>query len=272
VADELIDVGTGVRLHYRRVGSGEPLLLAMGTAGALGLWAPVEAALAARYDVVSFDYRGLGASERGDGVMTASSLADDVVGLFDALEIPRAHVLGWSLGSAVAQELALKQPEGVGSLVLYGTFGRLDAFGTALFTAMKHPWQTGDVADGLVAFGVGYSPEFLDSPDFSEFVEWTTPLAPSTPDQGRAVAEQFTAGLEFDSLDRVAGITAPTLVLAGQKDIITPPRLGRAVADRIPNAKFEVITGERSSHGLMFERTDDFVRTVLEFLAQHPLP
>jgi pimeloyl-ACP methyl ester carboxylesterase len=272
VADELIDVGTGVRLHYRRVGSGEPLLLAMGTAGALGLWAPVEAVFAERHDVVSFDSRGLGGSERGDGVMTVASVADDVAGLLDALEIPHAHVLGWSLGSAVAQELALKQPEGVGSLVLYGTFGRLDAFGTALFTAMKHPWQTGDVADGLVAFGVGYSPEFLDSTDFAEFVRWTMPIAPSTPDQGRAVAEQFTAALEFDSLDRVGGITAPTLVLTGEHDIVTPPRLGRAVADRIPNATFELVTGERSSHGLMFERTDDFVKTVLAFLEKHPLP
>jgi pimeloyl-ACP methyl ester carboxylesterase len=253
-------------------GAGSRSCWRWGRPGRSGCGAPVEATLAASYEVVSSDYRDLGESERGDGAMTASSLADDVVALLDALEIPRAHVLGWSLGSAVAQELALKQPERVGSLVLYGTFGRLDAFGTALFTAMKHPWETGDVADGLVAFGVGYSPEFLDSPDFSEFVEWTTPIAPSTPDQGRALAEQFKAGLEFDSLDRVAGITAPTLVLTGENDMITPPRLGRAVADRIPSATFELITGERSSHGLMFERTDDFLRTVLEFLEQHPLP
>jgi pimeloyl-ACP methyl ester carboxylesterase len=53
--------------------------------------------------------------------MTVASLADDVAGLLDALEIPRAHALGWSLGSTVAQELGLKQPEKVGSLVLYGT-------------------------------------------------------------------------------------------------------------------------------------------------------
>ena len=69
----------------------------------------------------------------------------------------------------------------------------------------------------------------------------------------------------------MGGITAPTLVLTGEDDIITPPRLGRALADRIPSATFELMTGERSSHGLMFERTDDFVRTVLEFLEQHPL-
>src|SRR5712691_8822450 len=107
MADELVDIGTGVRLHYRRVGSGQPLLLAMGTSGSLGMWAPLEATLAERYDVVSVDYRVLGDSERGDGAITVASLADDAVALVDALSGPRAHVLGWSLGSTVAQEVAL---------------------------------------------------------------------------------------------------------------------------------------------------------------------
>lgn len=271
VADTHVDIGTGVRLHYRRLGRGDPLVLAMGTSASLGMWAPVEATFAERYDVVSFDYRGIGASERGEGRMTTKSLALDLAGLLDALEIPSAHVLGWSLGSTVAQELALQRQELVGSLVLYGTWGRLDPFATALMTAVKHPWDTGDLAVALVALGVVYSPEFLDSPEFAKFVEWTLPLAPSTPEQVRAVAEQWDADLEFDSLDRLGGVTAPTLVLTGERDIVTPPRLGRAVAERIPNATFELITGDGSSHGLMFERTDDFLRTVLDFLAQHPL-
>jgi pimeloyl-ACP methyl ester carboxylesterase len=270
--DALIDVSTGARLHYRRVGRGEPLLLAMGTSASLGMWAPVEATLAERYDVVSFDSRGLGDSERGDGAMTVASLSDDAAGLLDALEIPSAHVLGWSLGSTVGQELALRHADKVGSLVLYGTWGRRDGFATALMTAVKHPWDTGDLVVGLVSLGVVYSPEFLDSPDFSKFVEWTLPIAPSTPGQVRAVAEQWAADFEFDSLDRLGDITAPTLVLTGELDIVTPPRLGRAVADRIPNATFELMTGNRSSHGLMFERTDDFLRTVLGFLEKHPLP
>jgi pimeloyl-ACP methyl ester carboxylesterase len=269
MAEGLIDVGTGVRLHYRRVGSGDPLVLAMGTCASLGMCAPVEAMFAQRYDVVSFDYRGLGKSERGDGAMTTASLADDVAGLLDALDIPRAHVLGWSLGSTVAQELALHHRDRVGSLVLYGTWGRRDAFATALMTAIKHPWETGDVAAGLLALGVVYSPEFLDSPEFNEFVEWTMPIAPSTPEEVRTVAEQWGADFEFDSLDRVGDIIAPALVLTGERDIVTPPRLGRAVAERMPNATFELVTGDRSSHGLMFERTDDFVRLVLDFLDKH---
>lgn len=109
-------------------------------------------------------------------------------------------MLGWSLGSTVAQELALRHRGKVGSLVLYGTWGRRDGFATALMMAMKHPWETGDLSCGLVSLGVCYSP------------------------------------------------------------------------DRIPKATFKLMTGCGSSHGLLFERTDDFVRTGLGFLAKHPLP
>jgi pimeloyl-ACP methyl ester carboxylesterase len=102
VVDAVIDLQDGARLHCRRVGDGDPLLLAMGTAATLGMWMPVEPALAERFDVVAFDYRGLGGSERGDGPVTTRTLADDACALLDALSIPRAHVLGWSRASSCA--------------------------------------------------------------------------------------------------------------------------------------------------------------------------
>ena len=271
MVDEVIDVDSGARLHYRRVGGGEPLLLAMGTAATLGMWMPVEAPLAERFDLVAFDYRGLGDSERGDGPITTAGLADDACALLDALSIPRAHVLGWSLGSVVAQELALTHSERVASLVLCGTWGRPDGVMTALMTALKYPWEKGDLATALATLGVVYSPEFLASPEFEPFLAWTAPLAPSTPEQIRTVAEQWQADLDVDSLDRLGAVAAPTLVLTGEHDIVTPPRHGRQVAERIPAATFELMTGTGASHGLMFERTNDFLRTVLTFLDQHPL-
>jgi pimeloyl-ACP methyl ester carboxylesterase len=181
--EELLELGNGSRLHYRRTGSGEPLLLAMGTAACLGMWMPVEATLADRFDVVSFDYRGLGDSERGDGPITAGTLAEDCRALLEALSIPRAHVLGWSLGSVVAQELTLIRPDLVASLVLYGTWARPDGVMTALMTALKYPWEQGDLATALATLGVVYSPEFLVSPEFETFLAWTTPLTPSTPNR-----------------------------------------------------------------------------------------
>ena len=124
----LVPVSTGVRLNVSQTGAGEPLLLIMSTSGSLGLWEPLIAPLAGRHRVIAFDNRGLGQSERGEEQLTMALMAADTAALLDALEIERAHVLGWSLGSAVAQELALAHPDRVGGLVLYGTWGRVDGF------------------------------------------------------------------------------------------------------------------------------------------------
>src|SRR3954469_17103620 len=98
----LVEVATGVRLNVKETGTGDPVLLIMGTSGSLGLWAAGEGALVEGDRVVSCDTRGLGASERGDGAITMASMAADAAALLDALGIERAHVIGWSLGSAVA--------------------------------------------------------------------------------------------------------------------------------------------------------------------------
>jgi pimeloyl-ACP methyl ester carboxylesterase len=135
-AATLVRVATGVRLNVSQTGTGEPLLLIMGTSGSLGLWEPLVAPFAARHRVIAFDNRGLGQSERGAERITMASLAVDAVALLDALEIERAHVLGWSLGSAVAQELALAHPNRLGGLVLYATWGRLDGYMRAILTAL----------------------------------------------------------------------------------------------------------------------------------------
>src|SRR5258708_4425942 len=116
-----VAIEDGVELEYRITGEGdETLLLVMGTAGSLGLWDPVLPPLAERHRVIAYDHRGIGASSPSDAPVDTRSLAEDAAALLDALDVERAHVLGWSLGSAVAQELALNHPDKVASLVLYG--------------------------------------------------------------------------------------------------------------------------------------------------------
>src|SRR3954467_14335799 len=104
-------VRTGVTLNYEITGEGEPVLLIMGTSGSIPLWGEIAPRLAQDYQVIAFDNRGLGGSERGEGQITVASLAEDASALLEALEIPRAHALGWSLGSAIIQELALAHPD-----------------------------------------------------------------------------------------------------------------------------------------------------------------
>jgi pimeloyl-ACP methyl ester carboxylesterase len=76
------------------------------------------------------------------GQSRTAALAADAAALLDALEIERAHVLGWSLGSLAAQELVLAQPDRIGGLVLYATWGRVDGYRRAMDTALRHPFQS----------------------------------------------------------------------------------------------------------------------------------
>jgi pimeloyl-ACP methyl ester carboxylesterase len=267
----LVPVATGVRLNVSQTGTGEPLLLIMGTSGSLGFWEPLVAPFAQRHRVIAFDNRGLGQSERGEEPITMASLAADAAALLDALEIERAHVLGWSLGSAVAQELALAHPDRVAALVLYGTWGRVDGFQRAILGALRHPWDTGDIEAALTALGLAFSPELLNSPEFESMLEEFLPLFPQTETQIRTTAEQWRADEEHDTLDRLPRITAPTLVIAGEQDLLTPPWQCQAVAERIPGARYELLTGPGSSHALMMERAEEFIALVLGFVQEHPL-
>jgi pimeloyl-ACP methyl ester carboxylesterase len=267
----LTRVRTGVGLHHQTTGEGEPLLLVMGTSGAIGLWAEKVPRLAERYQVITFDNRGLGGSERGEGPITVGSMAEDASALLEALEIPRAHVLGWSLGSAVAQEMALARPEQVASAVLYATWGRCDGFQRSIFTALRHPYATRDMDAALVVAGLAFSPQILDHSDFLQLLEPMAPFFPQDEAQMAVTTEQWDADLAHDTLDRLGGITAPTLVVVGEQDLLTPPWQAKAVADRIPGARYELVPGPGSSPCLHLERPEDLVRVVTDFLAEHPV-
>jgi pimeloyl-ACP methyl ester carboxylesterase len=263
-------VRTGATLNYEVSGEGEPLLLVMGTAGAIPLWGELLPRLAERHRVIAYDNRGLGGSERGDGPITVASLAEDASALLEALEVPRAHMLGWSLGSAVVQELALAHPQQVASAVLYATWGRCDGYQRSLLAAMRLPYVVGDIGVALTVGGIAFSPQALDRPEFAQLLEPVLPAFPQTEEQMAVTVEQWDANLGHDSLDRLGGVEAPTLVVVGEQDLMTPPRQAKAVADAIPGARFELLTGAGSSHCLHLERPDDLVEVVGGFLDKQP--
>jgi pimeloyl-ACP methyl ester carboxylesterase len=156
--DRTVTVPGGTRLEVTELGQGEPLLLICGTSQSHRLWAPLLPALAARYRVISYDHRGIGNSDRGEGPISMASLA-----------------------------------------------------------------------------------------------------------------EQWDADLAHDALDRLEQITAPTLVIAGEQDLLTPPGQGRVVADRIPGARFELFTGPGSSHAALMERPQEFTDLVLGHVSKNPI-
>jgi pimeloyl-ACP methyl ester carboxylesterase len=268
----LTRVDSDTVLDYQVYGEagGDPVLVITGTSLSWLLWNDFAKALAAEgYRLICYDHRGIGASTRGSSEITMSTLAADAAALLDALGIERAHVLGWSLGSCVAQELAITDPGRVKSLILANTWQRTDGYQRALFTTFRHLWSTGDADIAWTAqSAASFSPELLDSPAFGQVMSGIAPALPRTQIQRETVVEQWSADLAHDTESRLPSIASPTLVVTGEQDLVTPARQGQAVAEAIPGAQLEGLRGPGASHALAWERQEEFVRTVVGFLSR----
>ena len=259
---EAIDTGD-IELWTERRGQGPDVLLIAGLGDPAEAWQPQLDGLSDRYRLTAFDNRGAGRTTLPGGRLSATTMADDAAALLRALEVPSAHVAGFSMGSAIAQELALRHPELVRSLVLMSTYARPDA----LWRSQLVFWRwLAEVAPSERAF-------------FEAFFTWVyTPRAHADGTVGQIVEEalafphqqsvegfqaQVDVCLTHDTADRLAEIAAPTLVLSGELDIILPPRFGRSVAAGIPNARFDVMPGE--AHQPFQEVPDEFNARVEAF-------
>ncbi|MFH8369820.1 alpha/beta fold hydrolase [Streptomyces sp. NPDC018031] len=234
----------GTTIWAESRGRGPDVLLIAGLSDPAEAWQAQLDALSDRYRVIAFDNRGAGRTPLPDGPMSVASMADDAAELLRVLGVGRAHVAGFSGGSAIAQELALRHPQAVRSLVLMSTWARADAY----FTAMTRSWhrlatEASDERAMLESFLLWvYTPRAHADGTVRWIVDET--LAFPYPQSAEAFQRQLDSFMEHDTLDRLPGVTAPTLVLAGELDIATPPRLGRVVAEAIPGARFEVLAGE----------------------------
>jgi len=233
---------SGTELHYVREGGGEPILLIQGMAATHLTWGDrFLSTLAQSFDCIAFDNRGMGRSGRAAVPFTVADLTADVVGLLDALEIERAHVLGASLGGMVAQELALAHPERVHRLILGATYcggskGRLPD--RAVVEGLGAAMASGDRERVYRAmWEVMLSPTFrADEERFAEFRE----MAVALPAPRAVIVEQLRAGGLHDASDRLDRISAPTLVVHGTADSIFSPWNGEQIAASIP-ARLELL-------------------------------
>ena len=264
----LIELPSAVRLDVRHHGDplAPPLLMVCTAAQPWVLWEPLAEGLAHWFYVVGYDQRGLGRSQVGRDPITLNSLTEDAVGLLDTLRIQRAHLLGWSLGSLVCQELAAGFPHHVAGLVLWGTWAKTDAFQRALLGALRYPWACGDLGGALAALALVFSPEHTNAPGAALRAATFAPFYQPGEAGMAAVAQQWEVALAHDGRVRLAGIAAPTLVVAGEGDILAPPRHGRDVAEAIAGARLETLAGAGASHALGLERPAEFTLLVAEFL------
>lgn len=260
----------GQDLYYEIHGDGPPLVLVMGIGYDSSLWTLQQVpALSTRFRVVLLDNRDAGRSSRAEQPYGIADMADDVAGLLDALDIQRTHVLGLSMGSMIGMEFALRHPDRLDRLVLAGP-GAAPARSTvdpiSIWNWVKSHDPGGEIFGGQ-QFTWLFSSAFLRNP---QAVQETAALLASNPNpvEPEAYDRQAQAYLRFDALDRLGDIQAATLVIVGEQDLLTPPWVAREVADGIPGARLEILTGDGSSHVLPLERPDDFNRLVMKFIAE----
>lgn len=265
-----VSLPTGVSLYYEERGSGEPVLLIMGTGAAHSVWDATADVFAERYRVITFDNRGTGSSDHPPDPATYSMrvLADDAVGLLDAIGIERAHIAGCSLGSTVAQELAINHPERVASLQLHCTWGKTDAWLDRLFRSMAYPVEHDDMTAFVsCAFMWVLSAAYLNG--FPEQVAEIEADYLANPPSRAGLLGHLHADRTHDALARLGEITAPTLITSGEMDWQVPTRYGREVQWWIPGSRMHVFEGPFSSHCAFIEMADEFNEISLAFLAEN---
>jgi pimeloyl-ACP methyl ester carboxylesterase len=260
-----ISVGE-VELWVEQRGDGPDVLLIAGLSDPAEAWMFQLDGLADRYRLTAFDNRGAGRSPLPPEGFTVRDMADDAADLLRALGVERAHVAGFSGGSATAQELALRHPDVVRSLVLVSTWGRADTY----FRTMADSWTwLAETAPSeramLEAFFLWiYTARAHEDGTVAQIIDEA--LAFPHPQSPEGFRRQLDAWRPHDTLDRLHQISVPTLVVAGENDLCTPPRLGRAVAERIRGAEFVVLPGE--AHQPFQERPDEFNALVASFWAK----
>jgi pimeloyl-ACP methyl ester carboxylesterase len=268
----------GIDIYWEESGGGEPLLLIMGLAADSIAWMMQRDAFAERYRTVVFDNRGVGRTSKPAGPYSIAQMADDTAALLEAIDIPRAHVVGVSMGGMIAQELALRHPQKVRSLVLGCTYAKPDGTVTAQFADSLQAFGATPGADGRIEVDLAkldpmafigrllpltFTPQFIMT-ELPKLMQMFGGALQYGFDMN-AILAQVAATQAHDSVERLNQIKAPTLVFAGDADLLIPATNSDVLAAQIPGAKLVKLPG--GSHGFNFETPDAFNRQVLDFLA-----
>jgi 3-oxoadipate enol-lactonase len=260
----------GTRIHYEvtgRIGR-TPVLMIQGLGASKNAWNLQRIAMATRFRCISFDNRGAGRSDKPTEPFTLEQMADDAIAVLDAAEIETAHVVGASMGGVISQIVAVKYPHRVRSLTLVCTACRNHPWRQELLQS----WAKTAEQKGMIEVGKEAAQWVMSPRSFRRLVPaftWMGPLAALRP--RHSFVSQIHAILDTreDLVDQLSKITAPTMVIVGNQDILTPRGDSEEIAERIPNSELVVISG--AAHGLMMEHSATFNKILIEFLQRTEL-
>jgi 3-oxoadipate enol-lactonase len=257
----------GIDINYSLEGDGaSTIVLVNGLADDLNTWEfQMADLLGAGYRVLRFDNRGVGQSSTPPGPYTSRLLAADAKALVDHLGLTGFHLMGVSMGGMIAQEYALAHPGDLVTATFACTYAAPGPFCSRMFS-MWHdmapvngvPFIMRDVL--LWAFTV---PFFEQRPDDAAAFEGELAAMTMTVD---AYLAQLEVIRTHDTTDRLGTLAVPTLVLAGEEDILIPVRVSQQLHALVPGAEWATTKG---GHACMWEHPDAFNATYLDYLARH---
>jgi 3-oxoadipate enol-lactonase len=251
-------------MNIVEAGSGPPILLIHGLGWDHSLWNPTVQRLAANYRVIAADTRGHGATDKPDGPYDMDMFARDYAALVDALGLTRVCFVGLSQGGMVAQRLALIRPELVSALVLISTSCKSDpSLRDNMESRIAAMEKAGpEAAAGIAAESI-FSPGWraANAEVLRKFIAWRAamPMAP--------LNAATRALYDFNLSGDLPSIDVPTLVVAGQEDVLTRPNRMEEIAALIPGAEYRLIPG--TGHMIPVEQPAPLAALLDEFLDAH---
>jgi pimeloyl-ACP methyl ester carboxylesterase len=260
-----------INMYYEVHGQGKPLVLIMGYMFNCAGWFPILPGLSQKYQVIVFDNRGAGQSDKPDLPYTIKMMAEDTAGLIDAIGIKTANIFGFSMGGMIAQQFAIRYPERVTSLIL-GSSGcggthevaRDTVVNTILFDferAKKMAPQ--DRIKEL--FSVFYSQEYIqNNPVVIQVLAKQMIEHPTDP---LGTSRQAQAIIWHDTYEQLPKIMAPTLIIQGDVDRVIPVANAQILASKIPHAQTTILNGK--GHVFYLEAPAETNQAVMNFLGKH---
>jgi pimeloyl-ACP methyl ester carboxylesterase len=260
---------SGIEMYYESAGEGEPVVLVTGYGADSFAWALQTPVLSENYKVYIVDNRGVGDTDKPAGPYTIKMMANDLAGFFRNAGIEKAHLVGHSMGGMIAQQFALSYPRMLRSLTLASTTCRPPR-GSEL---MLRLWadileKVGNEAFVNNIIGWCFTFDFIDSQYDALMMLRQMSLdhlkdKPLLPD---CLRSQCAAIVNFDVSEQIQQIKIPTMVLVGEKDILTPPDFSKAIAERMPRSRLQIIEG---GHAFNSQVPAAFNQALLDFFREH---
>ncbi len=279
-SEKIVQVGD-IEIAYKMLGKGEPILLVSGASADKNAWDPSFISdLSSNHTVIVFDNRGVGNTTIGSQPYTIEQLANDTAGLIDALNIPKANVLGYSLGSYIAQQLTITNPEKVNRLILAGaSCGGKDSmpkppafleFQSEIVDKISNNVSISQeemrslASASLGAGWIRLHPDSLEN--IPEGQDFFASISPKAQEGQKNIGHSWEATTWNGVCDELARIAKPTLVITGTDDNqYQPHENSLIIAGKVPGAWLVQI--ENAGHAVMDQYPDEINKILQTFLS-----